>query len=206
MSMEIDPANNDLTLASYEAKVQAYIEGTPPVDEELTSWTDQALSNIPKDGKILELGSGFGRDAEYIQQKGYRIECTDAVESFVTLLQEKGFGARMLNALKDDMGSGYDMVFADAVLLHFTPEETTLVLDKIHTALKDDGIFALRMKKGNGPAWTEEKLGAPRYFYYWQPEELKKLMTSHGFEWLSLSENYTGHNKASWMVIIAKKA
>lgn len=61
------------------------------------------------------------------------------------------------------------------------------------------------MKQGNGPVWSEEKLGEPRYFYYWTTDELKNTLITHGFEWLSVTENFTGHNKANWMHIIARK-
>ena len=204
---EIDTTQNDnrRTLQSYQDKTQEYIEGTPPVDDALKAWIDECLKLIPQDGKILEVGSGFGRDAEHIQQKGFDIECSDAVPNFVELLQKKGFRARLLNLLTDDLGTGYDMVFADAVLLHFNPEEAAKVTNKIYAALNAEGIFALRMKKGGGGAWTAAKLGEPRYFYYWQPEALKSMLADCGFEWLNMAENYTNHNDADWMGVIARK-
>lgn len=197
--------DNSRTLQSYQDKTQEYINGTPPVDDNLKAWIDDCLKLIPADGKILEVGSGFGRDAEYIRQKGFDIECSDAVPNFVELLQQKGFNARLLNLLTDELGNGYDMVFADAVLLHFSPEEAAKVTKKVHEALNDDGIFALRMKKGNGAVWTDAKLGEPRYFYYWQPEELRKMLADCGFEWLGMAENHTEQNNDEWMGIIARK-
>lgn len=197
--------SNDLTLDSYDAKTREYEEGTPPRSAGVTAWLDESLGHIPNGGKVLELGSAFGRDAEYIQGKGFQITCSDAVPNFVKLLKDKGFDARLLNALKNDMGSGYDMVFANAVLLHFTHEQTAKVLDKVHAALNNNGIFAFSVKRGDGDKWTEEKLGAPRYFYYWQPEPLKKLVAKHGFEWLSMSEGHSAHNNADWLRIIARK-
>jgi len=197
--------DNARTLQSYQDKTQAYIEGTPPIDDEVKKWLDTALKLIPQEGKILEVGSGFGRDAEYIQQKGFAVECSDAVPHFVELLQQKGFDARLLNILTDDLGTGYDMVHANGVLLHFAPEESATIAEKVWTALNDDGIFTLNMKRGNGPQWSNEKLDAPRYFYYWQPDELQKLLSECGFEWLSMTEGHTTHNNANWMRIIVRK-
>lgn len=197
--------NNDLTLQSYQDKTQEYVAGTPPIDDTIKAWIDASLKHIPQDGKILEVGSGFGRDAEYIQQKGFQIECSDAVPNFVKLLQEKGFKAQLINLLTDDLGYDYDMVLADAVLLHFTPEEAAIVAKKIHEALNSNGVFALRMKQGDGSVWSEEKLGEPRYFYYWEPDDLKMMLANAGFEWLEMTESYTGHNNANWMHVIARK-
>lgn len=197
--------DNSRTLQSYQEKTQEYVEGTPPIDDTIKDWLDESLRLIPKDGKILEVGSGFGRDAEYIREKGFDIECSDAVPNFVELLQKKGFKTRSLDLLNDEITSGYDMVLADAVLLHFTPEESELVARKVHEALNSGGIFALRMKQGGGAVWTEEKLDKPRYFYYWKADELKSMLTACGFELLSMTESFTGHNKASWMHIIVRK-
>jgi SAM-dependent methyltransferase len=203
----LDPSQNDneLTLQSYQNKTKEYVEGTPPVDDAIKAWTDACLSLIPQTGKILEIGSGFGRDAEHIKERGFEIECTDAVPNFVEILKSKGLNARTLNLLTDPIEGEYDMVFADAVLLHFTPQEAAQVTRKIHTALNDKGIFALRVKKGDGAVWTDSKLGSPRYFYYWQPEELKEMLADCGFDWLDMAENYTSHNNADWMGVIARK-
>lgn len=197
--------DNARTLQSYQDKTQEYVEGTPPIDDTTKNWLDDSLGLISKDSKILEVGSGFGRDAEYIRDKGFDIECSDAVPNFVELLQKKGFKTRTLNVLHDEIDGSYNMILADAVLLHFTPEESEAVTQKIYKALNSGGIFALRMKKGDGPVWTDEKLDEPRYFYYWQPEDLKKTLEACGFEWLGMTESFTGHNNASWMHIIARK-
>lgn len=205
MGIMNDQNDNARTLQSYRDKTQEYVDGTPAQDEAGKSWIDQALKQIPNDGKILEIGSGFGRDAEYIRSQGFNLECSDAVPNFIEILQHKGFNARAIDVLTDDLGRDYDMVFADGVLLHFTPEQSKTVIKKIHAALQENGVFAFSIKKGNGGKWTDEKLGAPRYFYYWQPEDLKNLLKECGFEWLDVAESYTAHNNADWMRFICKK-
>lgn len=203
---EIPGNDNDLTLQSYQNQTQAYTDGTPGLDDTLRRWIDECLKLVPANARILEIGSGFGRDAEYFRERGFDIECSDAVPNFVAMLKTKGFEARELNVLKEPIDDTYDMIFADAVLLHFTPEEAIQVMQNVYNALEDNGVFALSMKKGNGAVWTNEKLGEPRYFYYWQPEELKAALATIGFTWLGVSESYTSHNNADWMRIIARKA
>lgn len=197
--------DNQKTLQTYQDKTQEYVNGTPAIDDTIKSWLDNSLSCIPQNGRILEVGSGFGRDAEYVRNKGYEIVCSDAVPNFVDILHKNGFEAQLLDLLNDKIVGTYNMVLADAVLLHFSPEEAQNVSRKIHTALQQAGIFALRMKQGDGPVWSDEKLGEPRYFYYWRPDELKTLLENAGFEWLSMTESYTSHNDANWMHIIARK-
>ena len=115
---------NKKTLQSYEAHVTEYIAGTPQaVDGHVQDWIDRSLSYISAGSTILEIGSAFGRDADYIESHGYRVERTDATKSFVEFLRKHGHDAKVLNALTDELGGPYDMALANAVLLHFTPDE-----------------------------------------------------------------------------------
>lgn len=197
--------DNKTTLESYQAKLQEYIDNTPEQINAVESpWLDQALTLAPGK-KVLELGSGFGRNAVHVQAKGYDIACTDAVDGFIKILQSKGLQARFLDALTDDFGGTYSMVLANGVLVHFTPEETALVVKKVHDSLTKDGIFAFSVKQGDGNEWTDEKLGAPRFFQYWQPEPLKEMIESLGFTRVALLDGHTSSGKASWLYVIAKK-
>ena len=197
--------DNKLTLRTYGDRLAEYVNGTPAqINEAEGCWLDHALQLIPKKGKILELGSGSGRNAAVIQKRGYHIECTDAVPGFLDLLKSQGLKARLLNALHDDFGNGYDMLLANGVLVHFTPEESRSVVRKVHAALKKGGIFAFSVKQGEGSEWTSEKLGAPRFFHYWQVEALKRFIAANGFEWVEIFDGHTSLRNASWLYVIAR--
>lgn len=129
-------------------------------------WLDEAVAGLPSNARILELGSGFGRDAEYLAGLNYSVECTDAAQAFVDLLNKRGLNARKLNVIADGLDGSYNLVLANAVLLHFTREQTKEVLRKVLASLKPGGTFAFTLKQGDGEKWTEEKLGAPRYFCF----------------------------------------
>jgi len=200
-------ATNDTTVASYEAHVQEYINGTPKdVDGQFKEWIDKALSITDQAKPILELGSAFGRDAEYIEAKGYEVQRTDVTKSFVEYLQKQGHNAKVLNAITDELDSGYGMVFANAVFLHFTREELAPVLSKVIQSLDINGILAFSVKKGEGEAWSQDKLGAPRYFCYWQQEPLQSLVLSAGFEIIDITDAVSSSkNGQEWLHVIAKK-
>lgn len=201
-----DQDANDKTLRSYRDKLQKYIDSTPQkINDAEYPWIDQALNLVPSGGSVLEIGSGAGRNAEYIAERGYNLECTEAVLQFVELMKQKGLQARLLNILTDEISNKYDMVFANGVLVHFTPQQSGLVLSKVYSTLTPGGIFAVSLKMGNGEKWTNEKLDAPRYFYYWQPDEFKKLAEDSGFEWISISSGEASLKNASWLYIILKK-
>lgn len=198
-------ASNITTLQSYEDHVQEYIDGTPQtVDGVVKEWIDAAIEGLPADARILEFGSAFGRDAAYLQSLGYTVQCTDATEGFVELLQQKGFPARKLNAITDEIDGPYDLIFANAVLLHFTRGETAAVLNKVFHALDDGGRFAFTLKQGEGERWTEDKLHAPRYFCFWTEEQMSQLLGDCGYSEIHVAcDRKTA--SATWLHIIARK-
>jgi SAM-dependent methyltransferase len=196
-------SDNDKTLQSYANHVQDYVAGTPQVVEgEFKAWINRALKLVPKHGTVLELGSAFGRDAAYIESKGFKVIATDAVQGFVDLLRQSGHEARLLNVLTDDFGRGYDMLFANAVLLHFKPDQVKEILQKAYQSLKPGGVLVFSVKRGNGSAWSRAKLNAPRYFYYWERDDLEAMIQAIGFEIIELS-NAVRSDK--WLQVIASK-
>lgn len=199
-------SNNQETLSSYEMHVDEYINGTPgEVVGDVKVWIDATLQGLPSDVRILELGSAFGRDAAYIESLGYSVQRTDATQGFVDYLRKQGYVANLLNAITNELPASYDLIFADAVLLHFTPEDMKIVLGKVFQALNDDGRFSFSLKQGEGEEWSNAKLGAPRYFCYWKQDDIIELMKKVGFDTIEVSTGSLGRTNSEWLHIIAKK-
>lgn len=197
---------NSETLATYNAKVQTYIDTSPQhVDGKLQEWIDSNLDALNKNAKILEIGSGTGKDAKYFISRGYTIQLTDASLGFIDYLQREGFDARLLNVLEDDLGSEYDMIFADAVFLHFTESELITVLKKVFEALRPGGRLAFTLKEGSGEESTMRKMGAPRYFHYWQENEITKILNDAGFNDILITTDgdFRGDGHPDWLHITA---
>ncbi|EPY02570.1 class I SAM-dependent DNA methyltransferase [Magnetospirillum fulvum] len=197
--------SNDATLRTYRDHVQDYIDGTAQsVSGATQDWIDAALAGLPDTARLLELGSAFGRDAAYIESHGFALECTDAVPEFVACLQAAGHNARLFNALTDDLNSSYDLIFANAVLLHFTRDEFASVLGKMLRALAPGGRFAFSLKRGEGESWSSAKVGAPRFFCYWEPEPLDSALRRAGFFTWTIDEARTGRAHPDWLYVIAR--
>ena len=96
-------------------------------------------------------------------------------------MQRDGLSPLLLDVLRDDLGGPWDAVVAFAVLLHLTPDELACVLDQTHTAVRPGGRLALSVKEGDGSAWSDHKLGRPRFFTYWRPDPLARLLDEHGW-------------------------
>lgn len=197
---------NKRTIAAYNEHIDDYVRGTPhDVSGDILNWIALMLQGVHHNARILELGSGFGRDANYIESLGYTVQRSDASEGFVALLRSNGNDASVLNALSDEISGPYDVIFANAVLLHFTAEETQKVLTKLYAALKPGGTFACTLKRGEGDMWSEHKLGAPRYFKLWQEDGIKQLLTETGFVQLHF-DTERDQIGSKWLYIIARKS
>ena len=92
----------------------------------------------------------------------------------------RGFKARQFNVLTDDLDDHYDLILANAVLLHFTRSEFSDVVRKLHQSLKGGGRFAFSLKRGQGESWSLEKIGAPRFFCYWEREAVEPVLRDAG--------------------------
>lgn len=201
----MDDTKNSKTLLAYEEHADKYVAGTRQVvDGTVKEWLDMTIAGVKKDATIFELGSGFGRDAKYLEGLGYTVQCSDAPDSFVELLRKNGLRATKFNALADDFPDTFDIILANAVLLHFTRDETKKVLQKVYGALGHGGVFAFTVKEGEGEEWSDAKLGALRYFCYWNDGEITELLKTTGFH---IEKIWTGRETrhATWLQIIVRK-
>lgn len=187
---------NHSTLKTYEKYFREYILNTPStysqIHKPLERWMDESLSFLRPSAKVLEIGSATPRDANYMQSKGVSVTCSDAARSFVKYIHEQGVSAILLNILTDPVPKQYDMIFANAVVPHFTRKQFISVLNKVHDALPAGGVFAFSAKQGSGERWVHEKIGGERYIHYWQVGELEKLVSDTGFTIVYLNTDVPG--------------
>lgn len=194
-------ASGDVTLDSYDAAAHVYLEQSVPPGPAVTAYLD-AVAGLVGSGTVLELGSGPGWDADYLESRGPRVLRTDGAPAFVQMLQATGHGARLLDVRVDDFGGPYDAVLADAVLLHLTREQFVDVLQRARQAVASGGVLAMTLKEGDGQAWTETKLARPRHFTYWRGPAVRAALLDTGWQVLSL-EHVAGRVEP-WLFVIAR--
>lgn len=201
---------NDETINVYNHDLDSYIKGTPQDYLEnhrpLLRWLDSTLQKLPNHAKVLELGSGTGREARYIADKGFDITLSDGAHSFVTYLRGLGHKTLLLNILNDPIVDKYDMVLANAVVPHFTSDDLKVVLKKVHNSLNDGGIFAFSAKQGTGEKWVNEKFHLKRYIRLWEPDEIKTAVEAAGFTIIFFEHDIPGDLEThTWINLSAQK-
>lgn len=192
---------NRRTLAAYEAQVDAYLaHGPATLDRPLLDLLD-GIAAVAPGGRVLELGSGPGTCADALEQRGLTVRRTDATRAFVERLRAAGHDVDVLDALTDDLGGPYDVVFANTVLLHFAPDDLEQLLHRATSAAR---WLAFTVKEGDGTAWTTAKLDAPRWFVYWREQPLRALLTRTGWDVQVLRQVEGRHDE--WISVLARRA
>jgi threonyl-tRNA synthetase len=188
------------TIDTYNNHLDKYIAKTNPVvDGILKQWIDLTLSKINKDSVILEIGSETGKDADYIESNGFKVDRTDYTQSFVEYQKSLGKEISQYNVLNKPAKKQYDLVFANAVLLHFNDQEFSDALTNVNQSLNDNGLFAFSVKQGEVSKMVTDSMQTPRFFRFWQNQELQNVLINKGFEVVEILE---GDN---WLMVVAKK-
>lgn len=200
-------SSNDQTLKTYNQNISLYVANSPPdLSNEFRAWFDKKFLGHKTSIKILEVGSGRGIAARYIESKGYKVDRTDASQEFVNLMKLEGEDAKLLSILTDNIVAHYDVVLAEAVFLHFTTTELTVVLKKIFDSLTDGGLLIFTLKKGSGSKIEREKMNGPRFFQYWQEKSITDVLTRLKYDQIIIEKigDYRS-SKLDWLMVSARR-
>jgi len=191
---------DDATLAAYQSRAREYLRRTPWPFPELIAFLDR-FACLACPGPVLEIGSGPGRDADYLETRGVRVIRTDATPAFVNLLREAGHDARLLDVRTDPLGGPYRGIMANAVLLHLSRDQFDDLLRRARAAIAPDGVLAFTLKQGDGDGWSDRKLGLPRHFTYWREPAVRAALHRAGWPGASVDHVTSGED---WLHVIAR--
>ena len=194
----------DLTLDTYQDCIDIYCADSPSaVAGPVAALLDAVVARIPRHGSVLEVGSGPGLEAQYLEERGLIVDRTDATPAFVDRMRQEGHSARLLDVREADLGGPYDAVVANAVLLHLERAHAERALASIRTDTRPGGVLALTLKEGDGEAWSEAKLGRPRWFVYWQEDPLRQVLQRVG--WRVLELTHVQGRTERWLYVLCER-
>jgi len=188
------------TLQSYEGFAREYDK---LVDPHRPPHIQKALRRLvevlPPGGRVLEIGSGPGRDADVLESLGLVVRRTDATQAFVDLMVERGKHAELLNVVTDELGGSYHGVLAMGVLIHVDRNQTDAVLRKIHTALRPGGAFLAAMREGEGETTGDY------HTVCWTRERFTERLAAAGLS-VSWDADSVGRDGNNWVTYLARRA
>jgi len=146
--------------------------------------------------RILDLGSGPGRDSLYFKQNGFNPVCIDLSKSMVELCRNKGLEAYQGDMEKLDFDKEFEGVWACTSLLHLPKTSFSPMIKKLASFLKEGGILYLGMGEGNFEGFKESSNypGCKRFFSFYTKEEIEGKLTPY-FEMFHFSRSTPEKNK-----------
>jgi SAM-dependent methyltransferase len=193
------------TLADYDARAEAFWEGTR--DHDVSQNRGALLRAIDGVGpfRILDLGCGPGRDLAYFRSLGHRAVGLDGAARFVEMARRLT-GCEVLHQdfLKLSLGGRqFDGIFANASLFHVPTGEIGRVLRELRAALAPRGVLFSSNPRGN----DTEGFSGDRFGAFHTIEAWRALVTAAGFEEIEHYYRPEGRPRADqpWLASVWRK-
>ena len=191
------------TLTYYNTNTSSFVESTQLV--QMTEAWSRFTAKLPASSIILDFGCGSGRDTKYFREHGYQVEAIDGSEELCKVASAYT-GITVKKQLFTELSEvqKYDAIWACSSILHATSDELVIIMRKIWTALKDNGVLYTSFKYGT---FKGERNG--RYFTDMTEESLSALLNkATGFfieeQWIT-SDVRPGREEEKWLNVILKK-
>ncbi|KRQ96640.1 SAM-dependent methyltransferase [Bradyrhizobium jicamae] len=202
------------TVRSYDLVAAEYAAEAAAMPEWVATEIDAFVTELGGSGRVLEIGSGGGRDALELEKRGISVRRTDVSKGFVELLRERGFEADLLDPLTDDLADPerpdkpYDGIWACACLIHIAREDFGTVLGRLADATRTGSRLHASVRDGDGEDVTiHGSAAAPRRYVetYWRESALRSALTDAG--WIvSDVRRYIGRPDDPWLSVRASRA
>ncbi len=145
---------------------------------------DAFVTSVGMGGRILNIGSGPGRDGLILKNAGLDVVCLDASEEMVKMSRVLNLESVVgdFNNLPFEDGS-FDGVWAYTSLLHVPKSEIEKSILEIKRVLKADGIFDLGLIEGDGELYRKSSgVEQLRWFSFFKKDEIEDLLQKYGFK------------------------
>ncbi|SDX22811.1 class I SAM-dependent methyltransferase [Lysobacter enzymogenes] len=197
-----DRRNNRRTVAAYEGYARGYaaaVSSTPsePAAEDLRRFA----AALAPPARVLDIGSGPGWDADFLETLGAQVRRTDVTAAFVQFQIERGKQAYPFDLLTDEIDATYDGILMLYVVQHFERDQLDGVLSKLARGLSANGAMLLSHMLGDGEEW-EGDAGDYRVVR-WSAAALDERLARAGFavEW----ESFIDSEQRPWRSVSARR-
>lgn len=198
------------TVRSYDANAREWIEK----HSEPRYWGEEmnAFAALLPQGKVLEIGTGGGKDAKELLAKGYEYVGVDVSAGLLKEARKNVPGATFLQQSVYDLDfpeSSFDGFWACAVLLHIPKDRIDEALQNIRRVVRRGGIGFISLKRGKGERIEKDEAHTggtgPRFFAYYSQAEFERILERNGFEVVN-SAIRPVDKRTTWLIFLVKVA
>ncbi len=168
-------ANNN-TMLFYNKNAVAYAESHQNYN--LRRIYDKFLALLPKRARILDIGSGSGRDSSYFLKMGFRVEGLEGSSKMAKIGQE--FSRTPVRTQKvqnfnknNNESEKYDAVWAFATLLHLNDKDLLNTLFNLKRAVREGGHLFLSFREGESIGFDDRG----RFFNHMNEKRFRDILT-----------------------------
>jgi len=214
---------NKKTVEIYKEKAYMYIANSEVHDrldpnkankkrEKLENLIKESFSELPKQAKVFEIGSGAGENAKFIKSLGNEVTASDIADDFINATQNQGLKTIRFDAIENEFPEKYSAIFCWRVFVHFTKEDAYKVLQKAYNTLENNGVFIFnainREIKAIDNEWVdfegEYHMGVKRYYSYFTKKDLDDMIAQANFQ-IKEFKMEGGENNNKWLIYILTK-
>lgn len=153
-------------------------------NEEVSYWQNEMekFHKLLPDGKVLEIGSGPGKDASALLAMGYDYTGIDASEGLLRIARKRNPQATFKHIEVNDLDfpeHEFDGFWTVATLLHIPKSRIDEAMGKIKSQVRPGGIGFITMKAGAGEREDPE---TGRWFAYYSKDEFQEVLERNGYK------------------------
>lgn len=156
----------------YEKHAKQYVKETFEAD--MQESYREFLPGIPERGRILDLGSGSGRDTCRFAEMGYQVTALEPASALCKEIRKVFSGEVVCASIQNyHPEEVFDGIWACASLLHLTEQELLDFIQQIHGYVKEGGVIYLSGKNGIATGYVPDG----RYFLEFTEELVERMLT-----------------------------
>ena len=185
---------NSATVQAYDDYPQVYDDMVIDFWQKFPSDFSQFFADNLPNKKVLDLGSGSGRDAILLRDLGLDVLCVDGAKAMVEMTRELGFESVQTTFSEMDFSQEFGGVWAYTSLIHISKDEMASAIKKLREFILPNGLFAIGVIEGNTDYEKRQDSmpDAVRFFQDYESDDLKRIIEPLGFE-LLLETEYQPH-------------
>jgi SAM-dependent methyltransferase len=187
------------TSETYDAVAADFLERTRDFSRG-RDWIERFASALPCGALVADLGSGPGRDTARLRARGLDVFCLDLSIGMLRSGRLEFPAPRVQGSMLSLplRSACLDGAWANASLLHFTPDELRVALREIRRVLAPSGRLHVTVKVGEGAEWESAQYGRPRFFQYWTSDAFDRELNAARLVPVHASQESSTSNE--WLV------
>lgn len=186
----------------YESNAERYAAETFSAD--MSEQYQRFLPLLKKGAKILDVGSGSGRDACYFKKQGYQVTALEPSKNLCREIRKVFPGEIVCSDIQNYRSTErYDGIWACASLIHLQEEEVLCFFEKIDQYLNDNGMVYVSGKNGIQTGEAEDG----RYFLEFTEQLVEKILKVNEqleLERLWYTEDVNGRRGFRWLNVVLR--